>query len=100
MSRVFERIGDLRTHDERAERHSRSERLGYRDNIGLYPSRSREPFAGAPHALLDLVGDEKYPMLAAELRERPHLTRRRDYDADISSDRLEDHRRHLFRRQV
>ncbi len=39
-------------------------------------------------------------MFAAELRERPHITRRRDYDADIPSDRLDDHRRHLFRRKV
>src|SRR4029453_18524074 len=55
----------------------------------------REPAAGPAHAALDLVGDEHDVVLGAKVDETLDEPRRRDDEAALALDRLEDDRGHV-----
>ena len=74
-----------------------SEGLRRDHDVGVYsPMLHGEPFAGAAHAGLDLVGYEQDAVLLADLLDDPQVLGRRHYEAAFALNRLGDDRRYLL----
>ncbi len=67
------RVHDLGAADDAGQRKAAGQDLGHRHQIGLDAEMLHgEPFAGAPEARLDFIGDQHDAMLVAELAQAHH----------------------------
>src|SRR5207249_244222 len=95
------RVEQLGAAGDGADRKTVAKRLGgdqqvWRDAGVLY----REHAAGAAHARLDLVGDEEDVVAPADRRDAPQESLRRNDEAALALNRLEDHRGDVLRGEM
>ena len=94
-------IHDLGAAGDGGEREAARDALRARDEVGHDAVvLDRVPGAGAGDAGLDLVGDEHDAVLGAELLDRREVAGRRDDDAAVALDRLDEERGDLARADV
>ena len=88
--------------DAGADRHHASpEAFAERHQVGSHAVvLAAEHLAAAPHPALDLVEDEESAVLVADLARRREVARRRDVDAALALDRLDDDRGHAISREI
>ena len=92
----LEHLGDLGLGDHHARRDAAGEGLGAGQDVGLDAVvLVGEPLAGAAHAGLDLVEDQQHAALVAQLAQPGEVIRRRDVDAALALDRLDQDRGRL-----
>ena len=98
---VAGRVHDLRLAEHARERQPGGDRLGDRDQVGLDAVvLDREHPAGAAEAGLHLVDDEDDPVPVADRAHAREELRRRDDEAALALDGLDDDRRDVLRRDL